>query len=368
MKKKTILLLTAILVMGTLSINQAANSVSAAARTDTAAESAISTPKFFQGISKSGKKIKLKWKKTAGVTGYTIYKNNKKIKNIKGRKKCKWTDKKVKTGKVYKYRIAAYKKAGGKTTVSRKSYQIKVIATGSKTKKTNAAKLTGAKKSYSLHFNSSKKLKVNSKVSKKEKKKKLLSKKIVWSSSNPVLATVDKNGVVHTNNQMKMGSLYIYARAHNGITKSIRVEVTNYAKPKQFKKMYAVNKEIKPIVTTYKNELTKIAAYFEFVKPNTNTLFDIDDYGNLKKTPEISIDKKIEENIYKILKNVPVTIEIRKTYLAVRRVIQTSYGTTITCSVIYGFTDKAERDYDNDYSYLEIAPRWKYQLIEQPTE
>lgn len=362
MKRKTILFIAAILAAGTLFVNK--GTAPAKAATD----SAVSTPKFFRGVSKSGKKIELKWKKTAGVKGYTIYKNGKKIKNIKGQKKCKWTDKKVKAGKVYKYRIAAYKKIGGKKTASAKSYQIKVMVTNEKSKKTNAAKLTTSKTQYTLHFNSSKKIKVNIKTGKKEKKKALLSKKIVWSSSNTALATVDKNGIIHTNNQMKTGNLSIYARAHNGITKVIHVQVTNFATPKQFKKMYAVNKEIKAVVTTYKNELTDIAAYFEFVKPNSNVVFDIDDYGSLKKTPAVALDKNIEEKIFKILKNVPVTIEIRKTYLAVRRVIQTSYGTTITCSIIYGFTDKAERDYDNDYSFLEIAPRWKYQLIEQPTE
>lgn len=362
MKRKKLLLFTAIVLAGTLFTGKNVTSSEAAAKSSPAA------PKFFRGVSKSGKKIQLKWKKSAVASGYTIYKNGRKAKTIKGQKKTKWIDKKVKAGKVYKYRITAYKKMGGKKTASQKSYQIKVAVTNKKSKKTNAYKLTGAKSKYVLHFNSSKKIKLTVKANKKEKKKKLVSKKIVWSSSNNALATVDKNGVIRTNNQMKTGCVYIYARAHNGITKSIRVEVTNFATPAQFKNMYAVNKEIKPIVTTYKKELTDIAAYFEFVKPNSNVAFDIDDYGNLKKTPSIVIDKKVEESVFKILKNVPVTIEIRKTYLAVRRVIQTSYGTTITCSIIYGFTDKAERDYDNDYSYLEIAPRWKYQLIEQPTE
>lgn len=362
MKRKMILLLAAILMAGTLFLGKNVDSSKAASKSD------ISTPKFFRGILKSGKKIELRWKKIKGASGYVIYKNNKRIKNIKERKKCKWTDKKVKAGRVYKYRIAAFRKKGGKKTISVKSYQIKVLVSNQKSKKTNAAKLTISKSSFILHFNALKKIKVTVKAGKKEKKKALLSKKIVWSSSNKALATVNKNGVIHTNNQMRTGRLYIYARAHNGITKAIPVQVTNFAKPEKFKNMYAVNKEITAVVTTYKNELTDIASYFEFVKPNTNVLFDIDDAGNLRKTPAASIDKKIEENIYKIVKNVPVTIEIRKTYLAVRRVIQTSYGTTITYTVIYGFTDKAERDYDNGYSYLEIAPRWKYQLVERPAQ
>lgn len=331
------------------------------------ADIGVGTPTFFQGISKSGKHIKLRWKKAANANGYVIYKNGKKIKTIKGGKRTKWVDVKVKPDKTYKYRVSAYKKVGDKKVISSKSYQIKVRATDKKSKRVNVANITTAKKKYVLNFNSSKKIKVSIKADKKNKKKALLSKKVVWSSSNEDLATVDQNGKVYANCNMKSGALYIYVRAHNGLTKAIRVEVTNFAKPNKFKNMYIVDAEIKSMVTTYKNDLTEIASYFQFKKPNADVTFDIDDYGGLKKTPNISLDKSIEDKLYKILKNVPVTIAIHKTYLEVQRLVPTSYGTTIAYQIFYGFTDNAEKDFDNGYTYIDIAENWYYQYFERET-
>lgn len=336
---------------------------------NTTAEENISlnTPKFFWGVSKSGKMIKLKWKKTANVDGYIIYKNGKKVKNIKNTKKCTWTDTKVKANKGYKYRLAVWKKLNGKKIVSKKTYKIRVRVTNKESEKVNAANLTTSHKAYILSLNSSKKIKVHVKAGKKEKKKVLLSNKLIWSSSNEELATVDQTGRVRTNNNMKTGSLYIYARAHNGIMKSIKIDISNFAKPSIFKNMYAVDDEIKPLVTTYKNDITDVASYFEFSKPGVDIVFDIDDYGELRKSAKTDLDKDIEEKLYKILKDVPINIGVHKTYLEAEREVQTAYGTTLVYSILYRFANGSEMDYENGYSRIEIAPRWYFQFIEKTT-
>lgn len=62
-------------------------------------------------------RAKLQWKKQSGVTGYQIYRSDKKksgyklVKTIKKPSVTKFTDKKAKKGKVYYYKVRAYKKS-----------------------------------------------------------------------------------------------------------------------------------------------------------------------------------------------------------------------------------------------------------------
>lgn len=63
----------------------------------------------------------LKWKKVSNATGYKIYRADKKngeyllIKTVKGAKKLKYTDKKVKKGRTYYYKVVPYKTANNST-------------------------------------------------------------------------------------------------------------------------------------------------------------------------------------------------------------------------------------------------------------
>ncbi len=65
--------------------------------------------------------ITLKWKKQSGITGYKIYRSEKKkgtyqlIKTVKGASKVSYTDKKASRKKTYYYKICSYKKVGAKT-------------------------------------------------------------------------------------------------------------------------------------------------------------------------------------------------------------------------------------------------------------
>ena len=67
------------------------------------------------------RKIRLRWKKAAGATGYKIYKAVKKngkyklVKTIKKASAVKWTNKKLKAGKKYYYKVRAFRKQYGKT-------------------------------------------------------------------------------------------------------------------------------------------------------------------------------------------------------------------------------------------------------------
>ena len=78
-------------------------------------------------LSAKNKTVSISWKKTTGATGYYIYrsgsKNGKfsKIKTITSGKTLKYTDKKVKTGNTYYYKVIPFKKINSKAVKSASS-------------------------------------------------------------------------------------------------------------------------------------------------------------------------------------------------------------------------------------------------------
>ncbi len=74
---------------------------------------------------KAGKRTAtVKWKKIQGVNGYYVYRSAfkksgyKKVKTLKSASAVSYTNKKLKSGRTYYYRIAAYKKGKGMTVIS----------------------------------------------------------------------------------------------------------------------------------------------------------------------------------------------------------------------------------------------------------
>ena len=74
---------------------------------------------------KAGKKSAVvKWKKASGATGYYVYRSTspkggfKKVQTLKRASALSWKNKKLKSGRKYYYKVAAYKKVKGMTVVS----------------------------------------------------------------------------------------------------------------------------------------------------------------------------------------------------------------------------------------------------------
>ena len=74
---------------------------------------------------KAGKKSAVvKWKKASGATGYYVYRSTspkggfKKVQTLKRASALSWKNKKLKSGRKYYYKVAAYKKVKGLTVVS----------------------------------------------------------------------------------------------------------------------------------------------------------------------------------------------------------------------------------------------------------
>lgn len=75
-------------------------------------------PKNFS-VKAAKKSVTLKWKKVSGASGYYVYRSTskqgkyKKVQTIKKGSSVSWKDKKLKSGKKYYYKVAAYKKVNG---------------------------------------------------------------------------------------------------------------------------------------------------------------------------------------------------------------------------------------------------------------
>lgn len=169
----------------------------------------LSAPASFSGTASSNKEIKLSWSKSEGASKYVVYKNGKKLKTVKS---TSLTDKDVKKGKDYKYSVKAKKG----NTLSKATWTIKVKA--QKNKNVSKVAVTG----------NTKKLAVGNTISLKAKltpAKGIVSKNIIWSSSNSKVATV-KNGKLTAKSA---GTANVTARAHNGKKATYKVTVVKAA-------------------------------------------------------------------------------------------------------------------------------------------
>jgi uncharacterized protein YjdB len=174
--------------------------------------------------------LTLQWTKQKDADGYLIYgnlcgKSNKMklVKTIKKNKTLKWTQKKLKKAKYYKYMVVAYKNVkSGKKTIKMPiaaSVTIHVPTKGGKTTVAKSVKVNKAK----VTVKKGKTVTIKASEVKEEKKLKIKThRKIKFESSNKKIATVDKNGKIKGK---KKGKATVYAYAQNGIYKAIKVTV-----------------------------------------------------------------------------------------------------------------------------------------------
>lgn len=319
----------------------------------------------FSGNMLNEKGIILKWSKVQKSKGYVIYRNSRKIATIKSNKIKKYTDKKVKSGKNYTYEIAPYRIINGEKVLGSKSYKIKVKATKRNTKKINPSKVVIPdfyyKENYSVGLNESIKLHAKAKVKKGLKKKKVFNSKIVWSSSDESLATVNPNGVVKANNNRKTGTVYITARAINGVKKVIKVDVTDYMKPLKFSKKIYIDETIRPVLTTYYKQLTEIAGYFSYVNKDVNAKFNLNEmHDGIESDSSINIPENIKKDIYDLMFNVSVEVEVKDNTLTISFDKLFADNSTFTYKINICLNEKPEYKYQYVIGYAKLCERWYY--------
>lgn len=184
--------------------------------------------------TKGSKGLKVSWTKVKGAEGYDIFfapcnvgskqTQCKKVKTIKGNKTFSWTKTGLKKQTAYKVYVKAFAAKDGKKTYIRTSPTMHAFTTGYDKKCTNAKAVTVKKTKVALKKGKTCTIKAN--VTKLKPKKKLMAKghaaKLRYLSSNTKIATVSKSGKIIAKAK---GTCIIYAYAHNGLRKNIKVTV-----------------------------------------------------------------------------------------------------------------------------------------------
>ena len=161
------------------------------------------------------KRVNLTWKKIKSADSYVVFGSAcgtkmKKLATVKGNK---YTAKKLKKGKYYKYLVVAVK---GSNVVS-KSKTVHVTTLGGK--KGNPVKIKLKKTQVKLKKGKSLKIKAKLKTNKKVK---WHTAKYRYESSNPKVATVAKNGKIKA---VGSGKCYVYVYTQNGVCSQIKVSI-----------------------------------------------------------------------------------------------------------------------------------------------
>lgn len=183
------------------------------------AATAVAAPGAVKAAARTTSSIKVYWSKVSGVTGYALYRSEGKgYKKIKTLKKASYINKKLKKNKTYKYKVKAYKKSAGKNVYGKYTYTVSSKPKPTSSKKTQNVKKVKVSKS-SVLLQKGKTVTVKASIT---PSKKVVSKKVYWTSTNSGVAVVSSKGVITAKG---IGNCTVYARAHNGQKAKISVKV-----------------------------------------------------------------------------------------------------------------------------------------------
>ena len=184
-------------------------------------------------IAKGNTALKVKWSKIKAAAGYDIFMsrcnyNNKvikvkKIKTIRKNKTFKWTASELEENTCYKICVKAFKMKNGKKKYFKKSPLVHAFTDNFGGDFTNVRKVMVKKKKVVLEKGDS--FKIKAKLSKQIAGKKLPkthAPKLRYISSDKKVAKVTRKGKIKA---VKAGKAKIYVFAHNGVSKTVKVEV-----------------------------------------------------------------------------------------------------------------------------------------------
>lgn len=249
-----------------------------------AASSRLKAPQNVKAVSADAHAIRISWKKVKQAKGYMVYrydsgsKKYKEIKTLSANKK-KWTNQGLTTDKIYKYKVRAYKTVKGKKKLGKLSYSVsaKPQTKDSKVKNVRRVYISAASEVYPGYKGGNWSTVLAGGY---DENVKPVSEKLVWSSSNPKVLKVGKNGNFRA---LKTGKAYLIARAHNGVQARCKIKVYGYSAYINGKKI-SLGEKI--------SSLNK-----KFGKPYYGNFNDTM-YGEIAKKYGVSIDKRIKIYVY----------------------------------------------------------------------
>ena len=348
------------------------------------AASPLKAPSSVRISRNSNTSLKLKWGKVKKADGYIIYKYNKttkefrKFKTVKNKNTQVFIDE-IGKNKSAKYKVSAYEIIKGKKISGEQSVEVSARTYKQGDRKVNAgqikAKIVGSGFLYAeVAYHETLKLSATVKPSKysKVKDKVVLNEKVKWYSSNSAIASVDKNGVVTA--KAKIGTCYIYSKAHNGNkSNQIKIIVENYAKP-QKGNLVLWPAEDNPqtfgatleMFNRFYGDVTDIAEYFSANRPSANKTYECWlEKGQIKMSADYQISTEIQKKIYNFMNKFPYDLHIYATsdYVSFNEMygIYENQRKAIT-NVVYLY-DKNKK---NPYSYKELYDvyiNWQFGLL-----
>ena len=175
--------------------------------------------------------LKLRWNKVKGADGYLIYAKKcaskgsyKKIKTIKKKGTTSYTQKKLKKGTYYQYKVVAYKTKGNKKYILSTSMPVYATTKGGKytnPKSVRIIKPDRAKKKSEVIIKKGKKVQLKANI-KKGKQAVKEYRKLSYETSNKKIATVSAKGVIKG---VRKGTCYVYIYAQNGVYRKVKVTI-----------------------------------------------------------------------------------------------------------------------------------------------
>ena len=176
--------------------------------------------------------LKLRWNKVKGADGYLIYAKKcaskgsyKKIKTIKKKGTTSYTQKKLKKGTYYQYKVVAYKTKGNKKYILSTSMPVYATTKGGKytnPKSVRIIKPDRAKKKSEVIIKKGKKVQLKANI-KKGKQAVKEYRKLSYETNNKKIATVSAKGVIKG---VRKGTCYVYVYAQNGVYRKVKVTIS----------------------------------------------------------------------------------------------------------------------------------------------
>jgi hypothetical protein len=264
--------------------------------------------------------LKISWHKVSIASGYEVFRYDSKAKKYKKAKTinrngvANWTDKKLKTGKKYSYKIRAYVSEGLGKRYSTFSYAISAVPYRKDSKIVNASSTLGGPSTMEIGLKQV--LKMNaavkpSKLSRAKKKAVIDSKVRTIVDEAALVKPYGSDSIVGD----KVGTTNVYALAHNGNVKKIIVKVVDYAKPTSWMNLDRLG-EAGDVITNQTDDLVAVFSYFSQHNDQDGTFYLGED-GKLVNENELAISE-IEEVLIRLLSNSPLqwtNFHVRNDYL-----------------------------------------------------